>query len=474
MLDSVRIKLTLWYTGVLAVILLGFSGGVYALMARKLHNRLDDSLRTALEGTARIFVHEKDEGETDAHAAASCLRKYYYPREAIAFFDQAGTLLAEQPQGEWHAQLPASVAALDRDGLQFFTRSEAETHVDDGLQLGVLRLQYKSFPKVFIVIGQSRAALQDDLELLSGILYVAVPLALLLTALGGWWLARQALAPVVAMSDTARRISAANLEQRLPVANPRDELGQLATTFNELLARLHDTFAQQRQFMADASHELRTPLSVLRTTAQVTLEKPQRAEDEYREALALMDQQTQRLTRIVEEMFTLARADAGQRQLHKTEFYLDELLAETARAARVLAARKDIAIEVNPLAETPYTGDETLVRQLLLNLLDNAVKYTPPHGKVALSLTRQNDEHQITVADTGAGIPADSQPRVFERFYRADKARARAEQGNGTGAGLGLSIARWIAEAHGGALTLQRSDAKGSVFVTTLPAASHE
>jgi heavy metal sensor kinase len=466
MFDSVRLKLTLWYTGVLAFILLGFCTGVYVLMERKLNARLDANLRTAMEGTVRLMIHEKEEGETDLYATQSTLRKYYYPRQAIAFFDGTGKLLNEQPLGEFRAPLPAPVTQLDREGLEFYSLKEKD---GDSTRIAVRRLTAVPGSKVFIAIAESHALVTSDLGLLSGIFAAAVPLALLVAALGGWWLARKSLAPVVAMSETAHRISAANLDQRLPVINPRDELGQLATTFNALLARLNDTFAQQREFMADASHELRTPLSVMHTTAQVTLEKDARQESEYREALALVDRQTQRLARIVDEMFTLARADAGQRQLHKTEFYLDELLNETARAARVLAERKNIAIVVGTLRETLYVGDETLLRQLLLNLLDNAVKYTPAGGKIGLALSRMNGQYHIVVSDTGQGIPAEAHTRIFERFFRVDKARARAEQGNGSGAGLGLAIARWIAEAHGGSLTLLRSDASGSSFVATLP-----
>jgi hypothetical protein len=223
------------------------------------------------------------------------------------------------------------------------------------------------------------------------------------------------------MSDAARRIGAENLEQRLPVANPRDELGQLAVTFNELLSRLNAAFAQQRRFMADASHELRTPLSVMNTTAQVTLEKARRDESEYRDAIAIMAEQTRRLACIVEDMFTLARVDAGRRKLHETSFYLDELIAETVRAARVLAVRKGVTVAFAHPAETPYFGDEGLLRQMVLNLLDNAIRHTPAAGTVSLQLGRQDSSHLITVADTGAGIPVEAQPHIFERFYRWTK-----------------------------------------------------
>jgi heavy metal sensor kinase len=476
MIDSVRTKLTLWYVGLLALVLIAFSLGVYALMARKLQGRLDAGLRVAVEGVVRLIVHEKEEGETDQYAAGSALRKSYFPRQAVAFFDQNGGLLKEKMLGEIQATLPAGIPGLDRDGLQFYTLPEAQTGIDDGLRVAVERIKTGPQSAIFLVICQPVEDVSGDLELLGGILIVAVPLALLGVAAIGWFLARKSLAPVVEMSERARQISAENLERRLPVINPRDELGQLATTFNELLARLNEAFAkqqeafaQQRQFMADASHELRTPLYVMRTAGEVTMDQEQCEASEYREALAMINQQTRHLTRIVEDMFTLARADAGQRQPESRDLYLDELVAETTRAAQVLAERKGLKVEIAPLDETPYRGDEGLLRQMLLNLLDNAVKYTPAGGAVRVSLARHDSRYEIIVADTGVGIPSEAQPHIFERFYRADKARTRGKAGANGGAGLGLSIARWIAEAHNGQIDLRHSDQRGSTFVIALP-----
>jgi signal transduction histidine kinase len=261
-------------------------------------------------------------------------------------------------------------------------------------------------------------------------------------------------------------------------------LGQLASTFNELLARLDASFDLQRQFMADASHELRTPLSVMRTTAQVILERPRRDENEYRNALAMIDDQTRRLARIVDDMFTLARADAGRRPLAHSALYLDELIVETARAAGVLAARKGVTVETAWSPEVSYYGDEHLLRQMLLNLLDNAIKHTPAGGGVRVSLNQFEKRCELVVVDTGEGIPVEAQSHIFERFYRADKARSRSDvnpngangadeadeaNGAGGGAGLGLSIAQWVAEAHGGTIRLVRSDPTGTVFAVTLP-----
>jgi heavy metal sensor kinase len=471
MADSVRTRLTLWYTGVLALVLIMFSAAVYTQVARKLSARLDAHLRTEVDGVTRLFVHEKDEQETDQHSAKSALRKSYFPHEATAFFDAEGSLLGETLlRDDIHSRLPDGFSSGESDGIQYFTLSEAQTEVPGGMRVAALRITAPSMSApAFVVISEPLTELAAELNLLRGIFYIAVPTALALAGFGGWFLARKSLAPVVVMSEGARRIGAQNLQKRLPVINPRDELGQLATTFNELLDRLHKSFEQQRQFMADASHELRTPLTVMRTASEVTLEKPHREESEYREALALLREQTRHLGRLVEEMFTLARADAGQRMLEPSGFYLDELVAESVRAASLLGGQKNVAVELAPTRESQYIGDEKLLRQMLLNLLDNAIKYTPAGGQVSVRLAREDSHYFITVTDTGCGVPAEARPHIFERFYRADKSRSREEKANGSGAGLGLSIAKWIAEAHEGSLSMQRSSNLGSAFVAALP-----
>ena len=469
MFDSVRTRLTLWYTGVLALVLILFSAGIYYLLAGKLNRRLDAEVQTTNEGIARLLAYELAEGETEAQSVQSALTEHYFPNQAAAIFNDQGRLLAEKPLPNNHrAELPASFSPSTAT-IQILTIQQDANGEDDGVRLGIQRLTIPQESKSYvIVVSQPLDLLSEELEILGNILLAAIPIALALASLGGWFLAKKSLTPVVIMSESARRIGAENLDLRLPIANPRDELGRLAATFNELLERLQSSFTQQRQFMADASHELRTPLSVMRTAAEVTLEQPQRDESEYREALTMIDRQTDRLTRIVEDMFTLARADAGKRELSKHDFYLDELLAETASAAAVLAKRKGVIVECTSGKETPYRGDEDLLRQMILNLLDNAIKFTSAGGRVHLQLSQNNSKHLITISDTGPGIPAEAQPYIFERFYRADHARSRSDQVNGSGAGLGLSIARWIAEAHDGSLTLQQSDHTGSVFVASL------
>lgn len=470
MLDSVRTRLTFWYVGVLALVLVAFSVGVYVLLARSLYAHLNEELLATVEATGISIARELGEGQSVAKASANALNELIAPRQAAAVFDAEGRLIVSQPaQGNIRAELPTP-DSIPRSGPHLYNVSD-EKREAGGRMVAVQRFTPgASGDSYLIVVSQPLDVVAEELKRIRLILYLAVPFALALAGLGGWFLARRSLQPVVQMTQRARRISAENLEQRLPIANPRDELGRLAATFNQLLARLDDSFAQQRRFMADASHELRTPISVMRTATDVTLERETRNESEYREALKVIDEQARRLTRIVEDMFTLARADAGRRALRHNDFHLDKLLLETARAANVLGARKGLVVEIADLQETPYRGDEGLLRQMLLNLLDNALKYTAAGGVVRMRLERRDSLYLISITDTGAGIPPEAQTHIFERFYRVDKARARSEATEGAGAGLGLPIARWIAEAHRGQLVLSRSDESGSTFVASLPA----
>jgi signal transduction histidine kinase len=235
------------------------------------------------------------------------------------------------------------------------------------------------------------------------------------------------------------------------------------------LERVDQSFERQRRFMSDASHELRTPAAILRGESEVALSRGERPAEEYRESLAVMHAEAQRLTQIVEDLFTLTRADAGQYPLAPHDFYLDELVADCTHATRSLALAKQIRLACEAPEELPIRADEALLRRMILNLLDNAIKYTPAGGRVTVSCERCGAEYALNVTDSGPGIPEELQKRVFERFFRADKARTRSEN-DGGGAGLGLSIARWIAEAHQGRLILARSDATGSTFSALLPA----
>jgi heavy metal sensor kinase len=288
---------------------------------------------------------------------------------------------------------------------------------------------------------------------------------LLMAGFAGYLLARKGLAPIAEMTARAERISAESLHERLPVINKNDELGKLARVFNDLLARIESSFDGMRQFTADASHELRTPLAIIRGEADVALSQD-REPEEYRETLEIIQDEARLLSGIVDDMLSLARADAGQRGLKLEEFYLNDLVEECLHSARALALNKSLSLNFESSDETAVRGDEDLLRRMVVNLLDNAIKYTPDGGSVSVKLWRENGMVRLRVTDNGIGIPAEAAARVFERFYRVDKARSRAEGGSG----LGLPIVKWIAEAHHGSVNLESAPERGSSFTVSIPA----
>jgi two-component system, OmpR family, sensor kinase len=469
MINTVRGRLTLWYVSALALILVVFGIAVYVMLSRALHRRVDEALRSTLEISITSLTHDTQEGQSSQSAAQSTAAELSHPQQAMMIFDDVGGLLAEHPyEGDLHIRLP-DLGSIPADDVYLYTVA-GEGAATDHHRLAVRRVRIPPANTPYIILAsQPLKAVEDEMESLREILYFATPAVLLLAGLGGWFLARQGLAPVTAMARSAQQIRAGSRDRQLPVANPRDELGQLATTFNELLTRLNAAFDEQRRFMADASHELRTPLSVMSTAAGVTLKKEHREEHEYREALQIMSEQTRRLSRIVKDMFALASADAGHYPLQKRLLYLNDLVDEVARSGELLASAKGATVELTNLPEASFHGDEDLLRQLILNLVDNAVRFTPSGGVVRLNLVLAADEYLLEVSDTGPGIPLEAQPHVFERFFRADKARSRARHG---GAGLGLAIASWIAQAHGGRLELVRSNQNGTSFLVRLPTTS--
>lgn len=469
MLETVRGRLTLWYVSVLALVLVAFSVAFYALLSHSLYTRIDNGLHSLIEIAIRSLANDAEEGQSSLSAAQSTAAELANPEQSLLIFDETGKLLANNhPEDDFRIRLP-DLGSIPDDEVYLDTAEEIGD-ADDRYRIALRRVSVRPGDAPYIILAsQSLEAVEGELESLREPLFFAGLAALLLAGIGGWFLARKSLAPVVAMAESAHRIGAENLGERLPVINPRDELGQLATTFNELFARLQKAFAQQRQFMADASHELRTPLSVLRTTAGVTLKKTHRTEQEYRDAIRLIDEQSQRLSRIVQDMFMLVRADDGHYPLHKESLYLNDLVEEVARAGRALAAAKGVSLEISNSLEAGFQGDEDMLRRMILNLVDNAIKYTPPGGVVRLSLSRDGGDYLISVSDTGAGIPAEAQAHIFDRFFRVDRARARLDDANGGGAGLGLAIATWIAQIHDGRLELASSDHRGSTFVARLP-----
>ena len=460
MLDSVRIRLTLWYAGVLALSLIAFALVIYYAAGNIFHERQDESLRSTAQTVASAYLEELGETHSQSTAGQVVLAEITFPNRYVQLSDNAGHPLAAS------ANLSGATIAIPSP---VFTNARARGFSNatvNGLRVTVVPLSSDQ-TLGYAAVAEPLSVIEDGLSELRRDLFAGVLLVLLLASAGGYFLARKSLAPIASMNSQTQRISAENLSARLDVTNSRDELGRLATTINDLLARLENAFKEQQRFIADASHELRTPLAVLRGETEVALGK-ERTVDEYQQSLSLIQDEAERLSRIVEDLFILARQPVNTRAaLNKERVSLNEAVRDCARAAQVLAFRKGVRLKVeNDSPSIDLNGDEDLIKRMLLNLLDNAVKYTPAGGEISLALARQSGNAEIVVRDTGIGISAEAQPRVFDRFYRVDKARARTMGG----AGLGLSIAQWIVEVHGGSINLASTPGQGSTFTIVLPA----
>src|SRR5687767_13506797 len=334
MIETVRTRLTLWYVGVMAAALIIVAGLIYVLLQRALYVRVDDTLGAGVRSAMTSLENDLREGQDREDSARSTAAELASRTQMLVIYDGEGRFLAE---GGRDSDLEIALPPLQTipDG-EVLLQTVLETDGDDRHRLALRRVSLPPFEYI-IVAGTPLEPLDEELAFLRGTMAYIVPLALCIAGIGGWFLARQSLSPVVAMADRARRIGVEDLTARLPVANRRDELGVLAETFNDLLGRLEASMVRQRQFMADASHELRTPVATARTAAGVALQQPTRDESDYREALEIVEQQTARLSRIVDDMFTLARADAGNYPVQQTPMYLDEVVDEVVRAARVTA-----------------------------------------------------------------------------------------------------------------------------------------
>ena len=460
MVSTVRVRLTLWYVVVFGLLLAGFSAFVYVVLSRTLYARLDQSLLNAAQVVSGEFRSEVAENEGGAaEGAAQVLTELHLPGTYFAIFDGEQLLASNLDWNQVSARELLSSTATDDPTIFRTVRGYGE----EGARVAIIPAQ--AGDKAYLVAAaEPLHSLVEQLESIRRIFYLGFPAALLVAGIGGFILAKKSLAPVVAMSNQAERISARNLHERLSIGNNRDELGHLARVFNDLLSRLDGSFESMREFIADASHELRTPLSIIRGEADVALSQDRDA-TEYRDALAIIQDEAKRLSRIVDDMMALARADAGQRPLQIEEFYLNDLVEECCKAATVLTVREGVTLTVEPAADIAFRGDEDLLRRMFMNLLDNAIKYTPAGGSVSVELACEPSSVKIIVSDTGIGIPADQVPHIFERFYRVDKARSRADGGSG----LGLAIAKWVAEAHRGSIDLISRSGHGSKFTVSLP-----
>lgn len=464
-IDSIRLRLSLWYAALLLLALVAMAVATYSLLDRlasrratwsqvetgttvmatggRREARLEEAVRRFRASDRRVFLFGPD-GRVRARSTPA----RFGPPVAEEIFADAdpAAILAAVPPGPRQASTVIRLRAGDPP-------------------VRVSGFRVRRGGSVLAVVGSTRAerVLREQARVA---LALAVVVTLAIAVIPGSLLVRRSLAPIGEMTSRAARIGASRLGDRLPVGNPRDELGSLALVLNDLLDRLQGALEQQRRFMAEAAHELRTPVAVVRAETELAL-AGERTAGQYREALGIVGGEAERLGRIVDDLLTYSRAEAGQHPLRLSDTDLGEVASDAARSLRLLAAQKGVEVSADVADELPMKADADLLYRLVMNLVENAIKHGRPGDRVRVEAVSDRGEYLLRVTDSGPGIPADARSRIFEPFYRGSQARAA---GGAAGAGLGLPIARWIAEAHGGTLELAESGPGGSVFEARFPA----
>lgn len=459
---SLRLRLTLWYSVALTVVLILFGLALYGVISYLLIRQVDSSLYLAAQSirsvstvTAIRQVRLLDVPLDENLSAANIIGQVWARDGSLIdqsdFLRQRGYDTPLDPEAIGHAEISPRNVVIDRWHWRVYT---AELVTTDNELLGYLQLGAQLR---FVDLMQSTLLL---------VLFGGGLTAVVLAAIIGWLTASRALKPINTITQTALQITRADdLSRRIPVKNANDELGRMSTAFNETLERLDKLFTSQRRFLADVSHELRTPLTAIRGNVDLL----QRMGTADPESLRDIRSETERMTRLVGDLLVLAQADSGSLPLERKPLDLDGLLLEVCRETQVLAG--NVLLNVGEMDVACVIGDRDRLKQVILNLVTNALKYTPEGGRVTLGLTRVNRWVRLTVSDTGVGIPPDELPRVFDRFYRVDKARSRAMGG----AGLGLSIAQRIAQMHGGRIEAASEGLdKGTTFSLWLPLADEK
>ena len=451
----IRVKLTAWYSAVLGVTFALFGAVAFFGMQKSIETTVDESLRDRASGIQELMERVLSEGPE---------RLGDELREHSELSEEGGLSQVCDAEGHWiyRSRLMRRYDVPAKDAA----RSVIYNLQTQSLPLRILATQANLSGRSYhIQVAAPMDDYEDALDRYRWVLLLLSPLLLLLASAGGYWMSRRALTPVDEITRTARTIGSKNLSSRLAVPQSGDELQRLSETLNGMLERLEAAFKRISQFTADASHELRTPVALMRTTAELSLRKS-RPEAEYREALTQILNELETTSALIEKLMLLARSDSGVEALQFDPIDLIQNFREACRQGRTLAEAKQISFQ-EQIASVPIAveGDAHALQRLFLILIDNAVKYTPEEGRVTASLTDTGGFAVAEIRDTGIGVGETDLPHIFERFYRADKARSR-ELG---GVGLGLSIGRWIAEAHGGTIEVESIVGQGSVFRLRLP-----
>jgi len=460
---TIRARLTLWYGGLFALTFLLLGGAGYGLLAYSLLDDLDSALRSV----AQVLAERSQRGRENFPPTEidEAFRRFFgfSPWERFfGIYDPLGRSDPRQalPRSE---RLRLSPEALKNasEGRSTFETVEGVAHYPVRILTAPVLIGGRVVNLIQVGMSLENAYRTRRRFLL--IALAVLPVAVLLGSGGGWLLARRALGPVDRMVEAARRISTESLGERLADPGAGDEVSRLARTLNQMLDRLENSFRQTRQFSADASHELQTPLTILKGEIEVALRSP-RSTEEYRRVLQSALGEIDRIARLVEGLLMLARADAGVLRMDRKRVDLERLVKEVYDQGRRLADAAEVELSLGRVEPVSIQGDYDGLRRVLVNLLENGIKYTPQGGRVILSLVRAAASAVLMVEDTGTGIPVDEQEKIFERFYRSAEARSSGEGG----AGLGLCLARSIVEAHGGKMELKSAPGKGSTFSVIL------
>lgn len=464
---NIRLRLTLWYTAILFFILAIFSVVVYVGLTRSLLATVDNHLQREVGeilGNLHFEAEREEDDDERQPGGKSEIELSYRPEEGVFWRILAadGRPLLDPGYFEG-AEFEADLTGLNQAHLEYARLAD-----DTPIRLYTVPFSIEHQGSGVLQVAESYRHFQEVQRQLVFLLVVVIPFTLLAASAGGWFLASSALTPIDRITRTVQQISADDLHQRLNLKLPNDEVGRLASTFNQMLSRLEDAFERQKRFIADASHEMRTPLTILKGDVEVALNRP-RSAAEYRDTLEMVNQTADRLSALVQELFLLARADNYQYPLEVEPFNLANLLTTEAANLMPWAIKQNVALNLDVPDSLPIRADAAKLSRLFMNLIDNAIKYSNPGGQVRVSAAVAGDKICVTISDTGPGIPPEHLPHLFDRFYRVDKARSRATSNSSSGAGLGLSIAQWLAQAHGGHIEVTSAVGQGSTFNIWLP-----
>jgi heavy metal sensor kinase len=448
---SVRVQLTLWYVAAMTLVLGVYAAAILLYVSRSASLVLNQQLRNDFQW-ATVMVEQTPEGGITWNGEEAIEEHPW-----LQVWSADAKLLFRNDVALAQPQVGMDLPNLPDDAIVSVPTAAAPLRV-------LSRRGEIAGSPVVIQVGRSEEVMREQIRTVALILLLGLPIAVAVAGFGGYMLARRALAPIERMTERAETITAERLSDRLPVSNADNEMGRLATVFNATLARLQESFDQMRRFTADVSHELRTPLTAIRSVGEVGLRGGPRAEGEYRTIIGSMLEEVDRLAGLVDRLLTLSRAETGEAKLSLEPIALKDLAESVVGDLAVLAEEKSQQVVVEAHGSPRALGDRLMVRQALINLVDNAIKFAPAASAIIVRVRDTADHAIVDVIDRGPGVPAAARDRIFDRFFRANSSPADA-----AGTGLGLSIAKSAVETVSGTLTLEQSDQGGSTFRITLP-----